>query len=541
MTKFIFNELFNLGEEEIKYRLVDSDHVEITKFKGNEFLCVEAEGLTKLASEAYYDTAHFLREDHLKQLVTILGDKGASQNDHFVAWELLKNANIAAGGILPMCQDTGTAIIMAKKGQHVLTEGDDEAALSKGIAKTFLENNLRYSQLAPLSMYEEENTKNNLPAQIEIYATSGNEFKFLFIAKGGGSANKSLLFQQTPSMLNPEKLIPFLEDQIRLLGTAACPPYHLAIVIGGTSAEFTLKTTKLATTKYLDGLPTQGNGDGQAFRDLDMEAHILNLTREMGIGAQFGGKYFCHDTRVIRLPRHGASLPIGIGVSCSADRQAIGKITQDGLFLEQLEKNPAKYMPDIDEAHLGQEVVSIDLNQPMDTIRQKLSLYPVKTRLALTGPMIVARDLAHFKISERLKAGEPMPDYMRKYPVYYAGPAKTPTGHTSGSFGPTTAGRMDSYVENFQSKGGSFIMLAKGNRSNQVTKACKQYGGFYLGSIGGPAASLAQKCIRNVKCIEYRELGMEAIWQIEVENFPAFIVVDDKGNDFFSEVMRPAN
>ena len=541
MTNFIFNELFNLGKEEVKYRLVDSDHVEITKFKGNEILSVEAEGLTKLAAEAYYDTAHFLREDHLKQLVAILGDKEASPNDHFVAWELLKNANIAAGGILPMCQDTGTAIIMGEKGQKIWTEGKDEAALSEGIAKTFLENNLRYSQLAPLSMYEEKNTKNNLPAQIEIYAVPGSEFKFLFIAKGGGSANKSLLFQQTPSMLNPEKLMPFLEDQIRLLGTAACPPYHLAIVIGGTSAEFTLKTTKLATTKYLDGLPNQGNSHGQAFRDLDMEAQILNLTREMGIGAQFGGKYFCHDTRVIRLPRHGASLPIGIGVSCSADRQAIGKITRDGLFLEQLEKNPAKYMPDVDEAHLGEEVVSVDLNQPMDTIRQELSLYPVKTRLSLTGPMIVARDLANFKIAERLKAGEPMPDYMRKYPIYYAGPAKTPTGYTSGSFGPTTAGRMDSYVENFQSKGGSFIMLAKGNRSNQVTKACKQYGGFYLGSIGGPAASLAQKCIRNVKCIEYSELGMEAIWQIEVENFPAFIVVDDKGNDFFSDLMRPGN
>ena len=541
MTNFIFNELFNLSKEEIKYRLVDSDHVEITKFKGNEILSVEAEGLTKLAAEAYYDTAHFLREDHLKQLVAILGDKEASPNDHFVAWELLKNANIAAGGILPMCQDTGTAIIKGEKGQKIWTEGNDEAALSEGIAKTFLENNLRYSQLAPLSMYEEKNTKNNLPAQIEIYAVPGSEFKFLFIAKGGGSANKSLLFQQTPSMLNPEKLMPFLEDQIRLLGTAACPPYHLAIVIGGTSAEFTLKTTKLATTKYLDGLPNQGNSHGQAFRDLDMEAQILNLTREMGIGAQFGGKYFCHDTRVIRLPRHGASLPIGIGVSCSADRQAIGKITRDGLFLEQLEKNPAKYMPDVDEAHLGEEVVSVDLNQPMDTIRQELSLYPVKPRLSLTGPMIVARDLAHFKIAERLKAGEPMPDYMRKYPIYYAGTAKTPTGYISGSFGPTTAGRMDSYVENFQSKGGSFIMLAKGNRSNQVTKACKEYGGFYLGSIGGPAASLAQKCIRNVKCIEYSELGMEAIWQIEVENFPAFIVVDDKGNDFFSDLMRPGN
>ena len=541
MTNFIFNELFNLGKEEVKYRLVDSDHVEITKFKGNEILSVEAEGLTKLAAAAYYDTAHFLREDHLKQLVAILEDKEASPNDHFVAWELLKNANIAAGGILPMCQDTGTAIIMGKKGQKIWTEGNDEAALAEGIAKTFLENNLRYSQLAPLSMYEEKNTKNNLPAQIEIYAVPGSEFKFLFIAKGGGSANKSLLFQQTPSMLNPEKLMPFLEDQIRLLGTAACPPYHLAIVIGGTSAEFTLKTTKLATTKYLDGLPSQGNSHGQAFRDLDMEAQILNLTTEMGIGAQFGGKYFCHDTRVIRLPRHGASLPIGIGVSCSADRQAIGKITRDGLFLEQLEKNPAKFMPDVDETYLGEEVISVDLNQPMDTIRQKLSLYPVKTRLSLTGPMIVARDLAHFKIAERLKAGEPMPDYMRKYPIYYAGPAKTPTGYTSGSFGPTTAGRMDSYVENFQSKGGSFIMLAKGNRSNQVTKACKQYGGFYLGSIGGPAASLAQRCIRNVKCIEYSELGMEAIWQIEVENFPAFIVVDDKGNDFFSDLMRPGN
>jgi fumarate hydratase class I len=531
--------MFPVAQEEPEYRHLTSDYVGVSKLNGTEILTIETEALTQLAAEAYYDTAHFLRPGHLKQLVSILDDKDASPNDHFVAWDLMKNANIAAGGILPMCQDTGTAIIMGKKGQNVWTGGGDEAALAAGVAKTFTESNLRYSQLAPLSMYEEKNTGNNLPAQIELYATDGDAYKFLFIAKGGGSANKSFLFQQTPSMLNPDRLIPFLEDQIRLLGTAACPPYHLAIVIGGTSAELNLKTTKLASTRYLDGLPTQGNEHGQAFRDLEMEAHILNLTREMGIGAQFGGKYFCHDVRVVRLPRHGASLPIGIGVSCSADRQALGKITKDGVFLEQLETNPAQYMPDVEEGSLGGEVVSINLNQPMDEIRKTLSGYPIKTRLALTGSLIVARDLAHLKIAERLKAGEPMPDYMRNHPVYYAGPAKTPTGMASGSFGPTTAGRMDSYVADFQAKGGSLIMLAKGNRSQQVTDACKEHGGFYLGSIGGPAARLAQDCIKKVECVEYEELGMEAVWRIEVEDFPAFIVVDDKGNDFFSEVTRP--
>jgi fumarate hydratase, class I len=539
MSDFTYHEMFPVTQEEPEYRLLTSDHVGTGNLNGTEVLTIEPEALTKLAAQAYYDTAHFLRPGHLKQLVAILDDKDASPNDHFVAWDLLKNANIAAGGVLPMCQDTGTAIIMGKKGQNVWTGGQDEAALAEGVANTFTESNLRYSQLAPVSMYEEKNTGDNLPAQIELYATEGDAYKFLFIAKGGGSANKSFLFQQTPSMLNPDRLIPFLEDQIRLLGTAACPPYHLAIVIGGTSAELNLKTTKLASTRYLDGLPTQGNEYGQAFRDLEMEAHILNLTREMGIGAQFGGKYFCHDVRVVRLPRHGASLPIGIGVSCSADRQALGKITKDGVFLEQLETNPAQYMPDVEEGSLGGEVVSINLNQPMDEIRKTLSSYPIKTRLALTGSLIVARDLAHLKIAERLKAGEPMPDYMRNHPVYYAGPAKTPTGMASGSFGPTTAGRMDSYVADFQAQGGSFVMLAKGNRSQQVTDACKEHGGFYLGSIGGPAARLAQDCIKKVECVEYEELGMEAVWRIEVEDFPAFIVVDDKGNDFFSEVTKP--
>ncbi|MBK19651.1 MAG: fumarate hydratase [Rhodospirillaceae bacterium] len=534
MSEFTFQEMFPVAEEEPEYRKITSEYIGTAKLNGTEILTIEKEGLTKLAAEAFYDTAHFLRPSHLKQLSSILNDKEASPNDHFVAWDLLKNANISAGGVLPMCQDTGTAIVMGKKGQNVWTNGNDEAALTKGVAKAYTENNLRYSQLAPLSMYEEKNTGNNLPAQIELYATGGDAYKFLFIAKGGGSANKTFLFQQTPSMLNRDKLIPFLEDQIRLLGTAACPPYHLAIVIGGTSAELNLKTTKLASTHYLDGLPPQGNEFGHAFRDKEMEEEILALTRELGIGAQFGGKYFCHDVRVVRLPRHGASLPIGIGVSCSADRQAKAKITRDGIFLEQLEKNPARYLPDVDEASLGGEVVSIDLNRPMEEMRKTLSNYPIKTRLALTGSLIVARDIAHFKISERLSAGEPMPEYMRNHPVYYAGPAKTPDGFASGSFGPTTAGRMDSYVAEFQAKGGSFIMLAKGNRSQQVTDACKEHGGFYLGSIGGPAARLAQDCIKKVECVEYEELGMEAVWRIEVEDFPAFIVVDDKGNDFFS-------
>ena len=513
MSDFNYHEIFPLDEDTTDYRQLTTEHVGLEKFHGTDILTVENEGLTKLAAQAFYDTAHFLRPEHLKQLASILDDKDASPNDHFVAWDLLKNANIAAGGILPMCQDTGTAIIMGKKGQQVWTDGDDEAALAAGVLKTYTEANLRYSQLAPLSMYEEVNTGNNLPAQIDLYTTQGDAYKFMFVAKGGGSANKSFLYQQTPATLHPQKLITFLKDQILLLGTAACPPYHLAIVVGGTSAEMNLRTVKLASTHYLDGLPTQGNKFGQAFRDLEMEAEILAATREMGIGAQFGGKYFCHDIRVIRLPRHGASLPVGIGVSCSADRQVLGKITRDGIFIERLETNPAQYMPDIEEGSLGGDVVSVDLNQPMEKIRQELSKYPTKTRLALTGPMIVARDLAHLKISERLQKGEAMPDYMRNHPIYYAGPAKTPAGYASGSFGPTTAGRMDSYVEDFQAAGGSFVMLAKGNRSKQVTDACHKYGGFYLGSIGGPAARLAQDCIRKIEVVEYEELGMEAVWR----------------------------
>ncbi len=529
-------EMFATSEETIEYRNLSTDYISIEKFQGEDVLVVEPEGLTKLSAQAFFDSAHFLRPAHLKQLANILDDKDASPNDHFVAWDLLKNANIAAGGILPMCQDTGTAIIMGKKGQHVWTTGNDQAALSAGVLKTYTESNLRYSQLAPLTMFEEINTKNNLPAQIDIFSTNGNSYDFLFIAKGGGSANKSFLYQQTPSTLHPERLINFLKDQIMLLGTAACPPYHLAVVIGGTTAELNLKTVKLASTKYLDTLPSEGNEYGQAFRDLKMETDILTATREMGIGAQFGGKYFCHDVRVVRLPRHGASLPIGIGVSCSADRQVLGKINSDGIFLEQLETNPAQYMPEIDEGSLGGTVIPVDLNQSMEKIRDVLSKYPVKTRLALTGPMIVARDLAHLKISERLDQGELMPSYMRNHPIYYAGPAKTPEGYASGSFGPTTAGRMDSYVDEFQAAGGSLVMLAKGNRSQKVTDACKKNRGFYLGSIGGPAARLAQDCIRKVEVVEYEELGMEAVWRIEVENFPAFIVVDDKGNDFFADI-----
>jgi len=536
MPDFTYHEMFPLEEDTTAYRALTTEHVGLEKFNGTDILTVEGEGLTKLAAQAFYDSSHFLRPGHLKQLASILDDKDASPNDHFVVWDLLKNANIAAGGILPMCQDTGTAIIMGKKGQQVWTDGDDEAALAAGVLKTFTESNLRYSQLSPLSMYEEVNTGNNLPAQIDLYATPGDAYKFMFVAKGGGSANKSFLYQQTPSTLQPDRLMGFLRDQILLLGTAACPPYHLAIVIGGTSAEMNLKTVKLASTHYLDGLPTEGGKFGHAFRDPQMEADILAATRDMGIGAQFGGKYFCHDVRVVRLPRHGASLPIGIGVSCSADRQVLGKITRDGIFLEQLETNPAQYMPDIEEGSLGGDVVSIDLTQPMDKIRHELSKYPTKTRLALTGPMIVARDLAHLKISERLAKGEAMPDYMRNHPIYYAGPAKTQAGYASGSFGPTTAGRMDSYVADFQEAGGSFVMLAKGNRSSQVTDACQKYGGFYLGSIGGPAARLAQDCIRKVEIVEYEELGMEAVWRIEVEDFPAFMVVDDKGNDFFAEI-----
>jgi fumarate hydratase class I len=538
MSEPSFHEMFPLSADETEYRLLTTDHVGVEKLGGKEILTVEGAGLTMLAAEALHDISHLLRPAHLKQLASILDDPEASSNDRFVAWELLKNANIAAGGVLPMCQDTGTAIIMGKKGQYVWTDGNDEAALTEGVRKTYTETNLRYSQLAALSMFEEKNTANNLPAQIDIYATRGNEYKFLFIAKGGGSANKSFLFQATPAVLHPDRLVNYIKDQILLLGTAACPPYHLAVVIGGTSAELNLKTVKLASTHYLDGLPTKGNEFGTAFRDVEMEQEILNISREIGIGAQFGGKYFCHDVRVVRLPRHGASMPIGIGVSCSADRQAMGKITPKGIFLEQLEANPAQYLPEVDEDALGGEVVSIDLNQPMAEIRKTLSQYPIKTRLSLSGPLVVARDLAHAKIADRLAKGEPMPQYLRDHPVYYAGPAKTPTGMASGSFGPTTAGRMDSFVDQFQNAGGSFVMLAKGNRSKQVTDACKKHGGFYLGSVGGPAARLAQDCIKKIEVVEYEELGMEAVWRIEVEDFPAFIVVDDKGNDFFAAVAH---
>ena len=533
MPDFVFHEMFPLGEDTTPYRKLSSDHVGSTRLGDVELLSVAPEALSLLSAQAFGDIAHYLRPGHLAQLRRIFEDAEASDNDRFVAYDLLKNANIAAGGILPMCQDTGTAIIMGKKGQRVWTGGDDEAALAAGVHKTFTERNLRYSNVSPLSMYEEVNTGTNLPAQIEIYAVQGEDYKFLFIAKGGGSANKSFLFQETPARLNPDSMLGFLDEKIRTLGTAACPPYHLAIVIGGTSAELNLKTVKLASCRYLDTLPSAGSDKGQAFRDHEMEAQVLELTQNMGIGAQFGGKYFCHDVRVIRLPRHGASLPIGLGVSCSADRQALGKITREGIFVEQLEMNPAQYLPEIDEATLGGEVVEIDLNKPMDEIRATLGRHPIKTRLSLTGPMVVARDAAHAKIKARLDAGEAMPDYLRERMVYYAGPAKTPKGYASGSFGPTTAGRMDSYVAQFQAAGGSLVMLAKGNRSPQVTEACKAYGGFYLGSIGGPAARLAQDCIKKVDCIEYAELGMEAIWRIEVANFPAFIVVDDKGNDFF--------
>ena len=529
-------DLFPLGPDQTPYRKLTSDHVSTDSFRGQEILTVEEEGLRLLSEAAFSDINHLLRPGHLKQLASILEDPEATDNDRFVAYDLLKNANIAAGGVLPMCQDTGTAIIMGKKGRRVWTEGGDAEALGRGVLDAYERKNLRYSQLAPLSMFEERNTRNNLPAQIEIYEEGEDAYKFLFVAKGGGSVNKTFLYQGTPSLLTRDRLLEFLREKILTLGTAACPPYHLAIVIGGTSAEMTLKTVKLASTRYLDTLPTTGSEDAHAFRDLEMEAEIHKMTQAMGIGAQFGGKYFCHDVRVIRLPRHGASLPIGLGVSCSADRQALGKITRDGIWLEELEANPARFMPDVDEEKLSSHVVRIDLNRPMDEIRSELSRHPVKTRLSLSGPIIVARDLAHAKIRERLERGEPMPDYFRNHPIYYAGPAKTPKGYASGSFGPTTAGRMDSYVDQFQSFGGSMVMLAKGNRSRQVREACARHGGFYLGSIGGPAARLAQDCIKRVEVVEYPELGMEAIWRIEVEDFPAFIVIDDKGNDFFKEL-----
>jgi fumarate hydratase class I len=534
MSDFTFHELFPLGEDAAPYRRLTADHVAKARFNGSEITTIEPQALTLLAHQAFIDCAHLLRPGHLQQLRRILDDPEASDNDRFVAFDLLKNANIAAGKVLPMCQDTGTAIVMGKKGQRVWTGGGDEAALSLGIRRTYTETNLRYSQQAPLSMFDEVNTGDNLPAQIDLFATEGDEYKFLFIAKGGGSANKTFLFQQTPAVLNKASLLKFLDEKIRTLGTAACPPYHLAIVIGGTSAEMNLKTVKLASTRYLDSLPSQGNKSGQAFRDRDFEQEVLSLTRAMGIGAQFGGKYFCHDVRVIRLPRHGASVPIGIGVSCAADRQILGKINAKGVFLEQLEENPAQYLPEVDESRLAGEVVRIDLTRPMNEIRATLARYPIKTRLALTGPLIVARDIAHAKLKERLDRGEGLPQYVKDHAIYYAGPAKTPQGFASGSFGPTTAGRMDSYVDQFMAAGGSFVTLAKGNRGAEVRAACKKHGGFYLGSIGGPAARLAQDCIKKVEVLEYPELGMEAIWRIEVVDFPAFIVIDDKGNDFFA-------
>ncbi len=533
---YAYRPLFQLGADSTPWRKLTDKGVRVEKALGHEILVVESEAIRLLAEQAMIDINHLLRPGHLKQLAEIIDDPEATANDRFVAYDLLKNANIAAGGVLPMCQDTGTAIVNAKKGRLVWTEGDDEAAIAQGIGDAYRIKNLRYSQVAALSMFEEKNTGDNLPAQIEIAAEGEDAYKFLFVAKGGGSANKSFLYQATPSILTHDRMIAFLKEKILTLGTAACPPYHLAIVIGGTSAEQTMKTVKLASTRYLDTLPTEGGADAHAFRDLAMEAEIHKLTQNLGVGAQFGGKYFCHDVRVIRLPRHGASLPIGLGVSCSADRQALGKITRDGVFLEELERDPARFLPHVDEATLGGPVVRIDLTQPMREILAQLSQHPIRTRLALTGPMIVARDSAHAKIRERLERGEPMPDYLKNHPVYYAGPAKTPVGYASGSFGPTTAGRMDSYVDQFQAAGGSMVMLAKGNRSRQVREACAKHGGFYLGSIGGPAARLALDCIRKVEVLEYPELGMEAIWRIEVENFPAFTVIDDKGNDFFKEL-----
>jgi fumarate hydratase class I len=527
--------LFPLGADTTPYRKISTDGVRVEQVLGRDMLVVSREALRALSEAAFGDINHYLRPGHLQQLRNILDDKEASDNDKFVAFDFLKNANIAAGGILPMCQDTGTAIIMGKKGARVLTDGDDEAALSEGARDAYLRRNLRYSQVAPLSMYEEKNTANNMPAQCEIYAEGDDSYKFMFMAKGGGSANKSFLFQATPSVLTRDRMLAFLKEKVLTLGTAACPPYHLAIVIGGTSAELCMKTVKLASARYLDALPTHGSADGNAFRDLEMEQEILKMTQSLGVGAQFGGKYFCHDVRVIRLPRHGASLPIGLGVSCSADRQVLGKITRDGVYLEELEHHPAQYLPAVEHA-LGGEVVKIDLNQPMKDILATLSKHPIKTRLSLTGTMIVARDSAHAKLRERLEKGEPLPDYFKNHPVYYAGPAKTPDGYASGAFGPTTAGRMDSFVDQFQAAGGSMVMVAKGNRAVAVREACKKHGGFYLGSIGGAAANLAEHCIKKVEVVEYPELGMEAIWRIEVEDFPAFIIIDDKGNDFFKEL-----
>jgi fumarate hydratase class I len=534
---FHYTELLPLGADDTEYRLVTTEGVSTFETPEGTFLKVEPEAIRRLTAEAMHDIAHFLRSGHLQQLRNILDDPEASENDRFVALDLLKNAAIAAGGVLPMCQDTGTAIVKGKKGQFVFTGGGDEEAIARGIYDTYQTSNLRYSQMAPLDMYTEKNTGTNLPAEIKVSAMDGDAYKFLFMAKGGGSANKSFLYQETKALLNEATLLPWLFEKMQSLGTSACPPYHLAVVIGGTSAEFAVETAKLASTRYLDSLPTSGSPDGHAFRDLDLEQQVLKLSQTTGIGAQFGGKYFCHDVRVIRLPRHGASCPVSIAVSCSADRQALGKITEDGVFLEQLEQDPARFLPEVGEEHLGDApTVHIDLNRPMADILAELSQYPVTTRVMLTGPMVVARDIAHAKIKERLDAGEPMPQYLKDHAVYYAGPAKTPEGYASGSFGPTTAGRMDSYVDQFQTAGGSMIMLAKGNRSKQVTDSCESNGGFYLGSIGGPAARLALDNIRKVDVLEYPELGMEAVWKIEVEDFPAFIVVDDKGNDFYAQV-----
>ena len=538
MAEFVHQDLLPLGPDTTEYRLLTSDGVETVDTEAGSFLKVSPEAITMLTSAAMFEIAHFLRTPHLAQLAKILDDPEASGNDRFVALDLLRNANIAASGILPGCQDTGTAIIKAKKGQFVLTSGNDETAISRGVFDTYQSDNLRYSQMAPLDMYREINTGTNLPAEIEINAVDGDSYKFFYMAKGGGSANKSYLFQETKAVLNPTAMLKFIAEKMDLLGTSACPPYHLAVVVGGTSAEFALKTAKMASTKFLDALPFEGNEFGQGFRDVELEAEFLRVSQESGIGAQFGGKYFCHDVRVVRLPRHGASCPVAIAVSCAADRQALGKITSEGVFLEQLEHDPAQFLPEVTDTILEGDVVSIDLNRPMSEIRETLSKLPIKTRLSLSGPMVVARDIAHAKLKERIDAGEGLPQYLKDHCVYYAGPAKTPEGYASGSFGPTTAGRMDSYVELFQENGGSFVMLAKGNRSKAVTDACKRHGGFYLGSIGGPAARLAQDCIRSVEVLEYPELGMEAVWKIEVENFPAFVVVDDKGNDFFEEVIK---
>ncbi len=540
--QFSYSDLLPVGEDKTKYRNLGKDGVSVIKLGDREFLQVAPEALTLLTETAIHDISHYLRAEHLQQLANILKDPEASPNDRFVALDLLKNANISAGGILPMCQDTGTALVMGKKGQYVLTTAKDEVAISQGIYDAYTKLNLRYSQMAPVTTWDEKNTGNNLPAQIEIFADSDHqdEYNFMFIAKGGGSANKSFLYQETKAVLNPKSFMTWLDEKLRSIGTAACPPYHLAIVIGGTSAEHTVKTAKLASTKYLDSLPTSGDAaTGHGFRDIELEKDVLELTRTLGIGAQFGGKYFCHDVRVVRLPRHGASLPIAIAVSCSADRQAKAKITKDGIFLEELERDPAHFLPETTDSHLDDNVVKIDLNQPMAAVRAELSKHPVKTRVSLTGTIVVARDLAHARIKEGLDAGKGLPQYMKDYAVYYAGPAKTPTGFASGSFGPTTAGRMDSYVEQFQAAGGSFVMLAKGNRSKAVTDACKSHGGFYLGSIGGPAARLAQDCIKKVEVLDFEDLGMEAVWKIDVVDFPAFIVVDDKGNDFFAETSKP--